>query len=121
MDFVSHQLSNRRRFRELNIVDDYSRGMVGQLVSVLSTGNQVDRFLDELKEFLPFLKSIVCDNRTEYMSKAMFFLSNESGAKLSFVQPGKPAQNAFLESLNGNFRNEGLNQHWLRSLDMEGI
>lgn len=95
MDFVSNQLSNRTRFRELNIVDDYPRGMVGQLVSVLSTGNQVDRFLDELKEFLPSLKSIVCDNGTQYKSKPMFFLSKESGAKASFIQSGKPAQNAF--------------------------
>ena len=59
MDFVSDQLSNGRRFRVLNIDDDYSRVMVGQLVSVSITGNQVVRFLDELKEFRPFPKSIV--------------------------------------------------------------
>jgi putative transposase len=49
MDFFSDQLSNSRRFRVLNIADDYSRGMVGQLASVSITGNQVARFLDELK------------------------------------------------------------------------
>ena len=47
----------------------------------------------------------------------MFFWSKESGVKLSFIQPGKPTQNAFVESLNGKFRNECLNQHWFRSLD----
>jgi putative transposase len=117
MDFVSDQLSNGRRFRVLNIVDDYSREMVGQLVSVSITGNQVARFLDELKEFRSLPKSIVCDNGTEYTSKAMFFWSRESGVKLSFIQPGKPTQNAFVESLNGKFRNECLNLHWFRSLD----
>ena len=117
MDFVSDQLSNGRRFRVLNIVDDYSREMVGQLASVSITGNQVARFLDALEEVRGLPKSIVCDNGTEYTSKAMFFWSKETGVKLSFIQPGKPTQNAFVESLNGKFRNECLNQHWFRSLD----
>lgn len=47
----------------------------------------------------------------------MFFWSQDSGVKLSFIQPGKPTQNAFVESLNGRFRAECLNQHWFRSLD----
>lgn len=72
MDFVSDQLSSGRRFRVLNIVDDYSREMVGQLVSVSITGNQVARFLDELRESRGLPKSIVCDNGTEFTSKAMF-------------------------------------------------
>jgi len=116
MDFVSDQLSNGRRFRVLNIVDDYSREMVGQLVSVSITGNQVARFLDELKVSRGLPKSLVCDNGTEFTSKAMFFWSKGSGVKLSFIQPGKPTQNAFVESLNGKFRNECLNQHWFRSI-----
>jgi putative transposase len=117
MDFVSDQLSNGRRFRVLNIVDDYSREMLSQLVSVSVTDNQVVRFLDELKEFSPFPKSVGCRNGTEYTSKAMFFWSKESGVKLSFIQPGQPTQNAFVKSLNGKFRNECLNQHGFRSLD----
>lgn len=46
----------------------------------------------------------------------MFFWSQEEGVKLDFIQPGKPTQNAFVESLNGKFRNECLNQHWFRTL-----
>lgn len=117
MDFVSDQLSNGRRLCELDIVYDYSREMVYQLVSVSITGNQVARLLNESKEFRPFPKSIVCDNGTEYTSKGMFFWSKESGVKLSFIQPGKPTQNAFVESLNGKFGNECLNQRWFGSLD----
>ena len=60
---------------------------------------------------------IVCDNGPEFTSKAMFFWAKERGTKLGFIQPGKPTQNAFVESLNGKFRNECLNQHWFRSLD----
>ena len=111
MDFVSDQLSNGRRFRVLNVVDDYSREMVGQLISVSISGRQVARFIDQLCEERGKPKKVICDNGTEFTSKAMFFWSKESGVSLGFIQPGKPTQNAFVESLNGKFRNECLNQH----------
>jgi putative transposase len=117
MDFVSDQLSYGRRFRVFNIVDDFTKEMVGQLVSVSITGKQVARFLNQISEQRPLPNSITCDNGTEFTSKAMFFWSKESGVKLGFIQPGKPTQNAFIESLNGKFRNECLNQHWFRTLD----
>lgn len=117
MDFVSDQLSNGRRFRVLNVVDDFSREMVGQLVSVSISGQQVARFLTQLLEERSAPETIVCDNGTEFTSKAMFFWSKQTHVKLGFIQPGKPTQNAFVESLNGKFRNECLNQHWFRSLE----
>ena len=117
MGFVPDQLSNGRRFRTLNVVDDYSREMVGQLVSVSISGQQVARFLDQLKERRKLPSTIVCDNGTEFTSKAMFFWSKEREVKLGFIQPGKPTQNAFVESLNGKFRNECLNQQWFRSME----
>ena len=117
MDFVSDQLSHGSRFRVLNIVDDFTKEMVGQLVSVSITGRQVARFLDQVSEKRPLPGSITCDNGTEFTSKAMFFWSKESGVRLGFIQPGKPTQNAFIESHNGKFRNECLNQHWFRTLD----
>lgn len=117
MDFVSDQLSNGRRFRILNIVDDFSRELVGQVVDFSITGTQVVRFLDQLAETRGLPEVITCDNGTEFTSKAMFFWQKESGVKLGFIQPGKPTQNAFVESLNGKFRNECLNQHWFRSIE----
>jgi putative transposase len=117
MDFVADQLSNGRRFRVLNVVDDCTREMIGQLVSVSISGRQVARFLEQLIEVRGKPYGIVCDNGTEFTSKAMFFWSKESNVKLQFIQPGKPTQNAFVESLNGKFRNECLNQHWFRTLD----
>lgn len=116
MDFVSDQLSNGRRFRVLNVKDDYSKELVGQLVAFSITGSQVARFLDQLIEARSAPDQITCDNGTEFTSKAMFFWQKESGVKLAFIQPGKPTQNAFVESLNGRFRQECLNQHWFRSL-----
>ena len=62
-------------------------------------------------------KKVVCDNGTEFTSKAMFFWSKETGITLGFIQPGKPTQNAFVESLNGKFRKECLSANWFRSLD----
>ena len=120
MDFVSNQLSNGGRFRVLNVVDDFSREMVGQLVSVSISGRQVARFLDQLCEVRGWPNKIVCDNGTEFTSKAMFFWSQESGVGLGFIQPGKPTQNAFVANLNGKVRNKCLNRHWFRSLDQAG-
>lgn len=111
MDFVSDQLANGRCFSVLNVVDGDSRELVGQLVSVSISGQQVGRYLSELIESRGKPNSIVCDNGPEYTSKAMFFWSQETGVKLDFIQPGKPTQNAFVESLNGKLRNECLNLH----------
>ncbi|MCP1366159.1 integrase core domain-containing protein, partial [Halomonas sp. BBD48] len=60
--------------------------------------------------------SIVCDNGPELTSKAMFFWARERKVTLAFIQPGKPTQNAFIESFNGKFRDGCLNQHWFLSL-----
>lgn len=117
MDFVADQLSNGRRFRVLNVVDDFSREMVGQLTEFSISGARVARFLDQLVEQRGQPDSITCDNGTEFTSKAMFFWSKASGTKLNFIQPGKPTQNAFVESLNGKFRDNCLNQHWFRTIE----
>ena len=116
MDFVSDRLGSGRGFLVLNVHDDGGKDGVGQLVAHSISGHQVARFLTQLIEERGAPKHIVCDNGTEFTSKAMFFWSKEVGVKLSFIQPGKPAQNAFVESLNGCFRAECLNQHWFRSL-----
>ena len=116
MAFVSDQVSNGRRFRVLNLIDDYSREVIDQLVSFSISGQQVARFLEQATKTRGRSAAIVCDNGTEFTSEAMFFWSQATNIKLGFIQPGKPTQNAFVESLNGNFRNECLNQHSFRSL-----
>lgn len=116
MDFVSVQLANGRRFRVLNVVDDFSRELIGQLVAVSISGPQVARYLTQLIETRAKPAAIVCDNGPEYTSQAMFIWSKEQQVTPRFIQPGKPTQNAFVESLNGKLRNECLNQHWFRTL-----
>ena len=73
MDFVADQMANGRRFRILNIVDEYSREVVSQLVSTSISGQEVARFLDFVAENRDLPRQIVCDNGTEFTSKAMFF------------------------------------------------
>ena len=96
LDFVSDQLANGRRFRVLNIVDDFSREYVLQVVDFSISGHRVARELDQISRTLP--KTIVCDNSPEFTSKAMYFWSKKAGVKLHFIQPGKPTHNAFVES-----------------------
>lgn len=116
LDFVSDQLGSGRRIRVLNIVDDYSRSCVGQLVDTSISGSRMARYLDEVGSQRGLTKTIVMDNGPEMTSKAMFFWSKESGVKLHFIQPGKPTQNAFVESFNARFRDGCLNQHWFKDI-----
>ena len=99
MDFVSDQLSNGKCFRVLNIVDVYTKEMVGPLTAISISGHQIARFLDLVNEERQLPHVITCDNGTEYTSKAMFVWSKKANVKLVFVQPEKPTQNAFIESL----------------------
>jgi putative transposase len=115
IDFVSDQLANGRRFRVLNVVDDFSRECVLQIVDFSISGHRVTRELDQLNRKLP--KTIVCDNGPEFTSKAMFFWAKRTGVKLHFIQPGKPTQNAFVESFNGKFRDYCLDLNWFASID----
>lgn len=117
VDFVSDQLSNGRRFRVLNLIDDYSRECVSQIVDTSISGYRFTRLLNQLHASRGLPKSIVSDNGSEFTSKAMFFWSGKTGVKLHFIQPGKPTQNAFVESFNARFRDTCLNQHWFRDLN----
>ncbi len=116
MDFVHDQLADGRRFRVLCIVDDYSRVCVGQLVDLSISGARTVRFLQYLAETRGLPKTIVLDNGPEMTSKAMFFWSRDTDVKLHFIQPGKPTQNAFVESFNARFRDNCLNLHWFKDL-----
>ena len=113
---MSDQLSSGRRFRILNIVDDYSRECPGQLVDLSISGERLARFLNDLAKLRPLPESLVMDNGPELTSKAMFEWAQANGVALHFIEPGKPAQNAFVESFNGRFRDECLNEEWFVNL-----
>lgn len=117
VDFVSDQLANGRRIRVFNVVDDFSRECVAQIVDFSISGLRLTREFDRLAETRPLPKTIVCDNGPELTCKAMFLWARARAVKLHFIQPGKPTQNAFVESFNGKFREYCLDLHWFASLD----
>lgn len=117
LDFVHDQLATGRRFRVLIVVDDFSRECVGQVVDFSISGQRVSRYLNQLMSTRGKPRHLVCDNGTEFTSKAVFFWSWDSRVRLNLIQPGKPTQNAFVESFNGKFRDSCLSQHWFRSLE----
>ena len=114
--FMSGQLASGRRFRIPDVAAGFSRPRVGQLVATSITGARLALFLDELGKAAAAAKAVVCDNGPELTSKAMRFWSERSGAALNFIQPGKPTQNAFVESFNGKFRDRCLTRHWFMGL-----
>jgi putative transposase len=116
MDFVSDALWTGRRFRCLCLVDDATRESPALLPDFSIGGARVVRMLDELacRHGLP--EEIVMDNGPEFTGRALFAWSARTGVRLRFIQPGRPVQNAFVESFIGRFRDECLNQHWFGSL-----
>lgn len=117
MDFMSDSLCDGRRFRILTIVDDFTRECVAIEVGSGITGERVIRTLEWLKETRGLPGMLVTDNGPEFTSRAMLTWSKPAGVKLHFIDPGRPVQNAFIESFNGKLRDECLNQHWFVSLE----
>jgi putative transposase len=116
MDFVTDAFSNGRRFRNLTIVDDFTRDSVIIEPDTSISGQRVVRVLDGLQQQRPLPERIVVDNGPEFTSEALDIWASEVGLELHFIDPGKPNQNAFIESFNGIFRNECLNENWFRDL-----
>jgi len=116
MDFVSDALADGRVFRTLNIIDDFSRECVAIEVDTSLGGERVVRVLERLKEQRGLPERIVMDNGPEFTSKALDAWAHAAGVKLHFIRPGKPTENAYVESFNGRFREECLNESWFRNL-----
>ena len=117
IDFVADQLGSGRRFRVLTIMDDFTRRWPLTIVDTSISGARVVRALDELAKSHPLPKIIVLDNGTEFTSGAFLSWAEKRGIELRFIQPGRPNQNAFVESFNGKLRLEFLNAHWFSTLD----
>jgi putative transposase len=117
IDFVADQLGSGRRFRVLTIMDDFTRQWPMTIVDTSISGTRVVRALEELARTHSLPKAIVSDNGTEFTSGAFLAWAEKRGIELRFIQPGKPNQNAFVESFNGKFRLEFLNAHWFSTLE----
>jgi putative transposase len=111
MDFVSDNLFDGRRFRVLTVVDNFSRECPVMEADHSLTGQRVARVLDRIALVRGLPQVITVDNGPEFISKALDLWAVENKVRLRFIAPGKPVQNAFIESFNGRLRDECLNEH----------
>ena len=117
MDFVHDMLATGRRIRSLTLVDNATRESPAIVVDTSIPGLRVVRELERLKTIRGLPKAIIVDNGPEFRGRALVKWAEENGVELHFIDPGKPIQNAFIESFNGRFRDECLNASWFVSLE----
>ena len=116
MDFVMDMLTNGRRLKCLTVVDDFTKELIDLVVDHSISGIYVARALDQAAQFRGYPRAIRTDQGPEFTCKALDQWAYQHGVQLKLIQPGKPTQNAFIESFNGKFRDECLNDHWFTSL-----
>lgn len=116
MDFVRDTLSDGRAFRALTVVDTCTRESPAIEVDVSLGSERVVAVLERLAMTRGLPERIVLDNGPEFQSRALDAWAHRRGVSLNFIRPGKPVENAFIESFNGRLRDECLNQHWFLSL-----
>jgi putative transposase len=116
IDFMADTLADGRAFRTLNIVDDFTRECVVIEVDRSLPGARVVRVLEHLRLTVGLPTAIVLDNGPEFAGRALEAWAYANRVELRFIRPGKPIENAYVESFNGKFRDECLNEHWFVSL-----
>ncbi len=116
MDFVFDRTAEGRVIKCLVIVDDATHEAVAIEVERAISGHGVSRVLDRLALSRGLPKVIRTDNGKEFCGRAMVAWAYERGVQLRLIEPGKPNQNAYVESFNGRLRDECLNEHWFPSL-----
>ncbi len=116
MDFVFDRTAEGRSIKSLTVVDDATHEAVAIVPERAMGGQQLVRILDRLAVTRGLPKAIRTDNGKEFCGRAMLTWAHERGVRLFLIEPGKPNQNAYIESFNGRFRDECLNEHWFTSL-----
>ena len=114
---MSDQLYTGQRFRVLTIVDNFTRESLAVEAGQKITGERVSEVLDELIKKRGAPGMIRVDNGPEFTSKVLDLWAYTSDVKLDFSRPGKPTDNAYIESFNSRFRQECLNENWFLSLE----
>ena len=117
MDFMHDELFDGRRMRLLTIVDNFTRESVGIEVDSSIGGQKVVKALQHIAQERKLPKTISVDNGPEFTSKRLDQWAYLNGVQLDFSRPGKPTDNAFIESFNGRVRQECLNENWFMSLE----
>lgn len=116
MDFVSDWLALGRRMRVLAVIDTFTKECLALEVDTSLPGQRVARTLDQIALERGLPKAIKVDNGPEFTSKALDQWAYQKGVTLDFIRPGKPIENAMIESFNGRLRDECLNDIWFTSL-----
>jgi putative transposase len=112
MDFMRATLADGRAFRVFTLVDAFTREALAIEIDHSLPGPRVVRTLEAVTADRPTPATIVIDNGTEFTSRVLDAWAYRRGVALHFIAPGKPVQNAYIESFNGRLRDECLNQHW---------
>jgi putative transposase len=116
MDFMCDSLVDGRRFRLLNVIDDYNRESLAIEIDTSLPALRVIRTLQRLIEMRTKPQSIRVDNGPEFISDKLQQWCDDQQIRLQFIQPGKPVQNAFIERNNGSLRKELLDAYLFYSL-----
>lgn len=116
MDFVMDALSSGRRLKCLTVVDDFTKEALELVLDHSISGEYVTRALDQVVRFRGAPRAIRTDQGPEFTGRALDQWAYRHGVDLKLTQPGKPTQNAYIESFNGKFRDECLNEHWFATL-----
>jgi putative transposase len=116
LDFVADQLTTGRRFRILTVVDDFTKESLATVPDTSITGRRLVAELDKIIERRGKPLSIVSDNGGEMTGRAVLQWTMETGIEWHYIAPGKPTQNAFIESFNSKLRDECLNEYLFGSL-----
>jgi putative transposase len=116
-DFTKDSLASGRGFRTLNVVDTFTRECLVIEVDHSLPGGRVVRVLERLRELHGLPEVIRIDNGSEFTSHVVDAWAYQRSIKLDFIRPGKPTDNGYIESFNGKFRDERLNENWFLSLD----
>jgi putative transposase len=116
MDVVHDRLATGRRFTCVTMTDLCSKEVPVSEVDNSIGGERVCRILDRLFAGRPLPETVILENGPEFSGTAVDAWAAQHGGRLHFIQPGKPVQHAFIESFNGKFRDECLNEHWVLTL-----
>jgi len=116
LDFVHDVVASGRSIRVLNVIDAYTRESLAMEVDTSFAGLRVTRVLNGIIEERGLPQAIRCDNGPELTSRHFLAWALERGIDLVHIQPGKPTQNAYVESFNGKLREECLRIHWFQNL-----
>jgi putative transposase len=117
IDFMTDTTTSSRRFRTLNVIDDFNREGLMVEAAWSIPGLMLTRLLDKIAFKRGYPQSIRCDNGPELRSHTFNQWAKHHDIKLLFIQPGKPTQNAFIERFNGTYRREVLDAYLFRTLE----